>query len=205
MRWMLSIVSTLLVFVAQATAAQLPVQEVAYSADRVVEFGEDRLTGKSYHDAGRERHELSIDGLDQITILRPDLDRAFVIQPTADSLIELSIEEVAILPPLMALYTYQATRVGSEVVHGEETTRYRLTNPKSLFGPPEVMVWITDDGVVIQMEGVIDVDGEPERVILVQRNVVRGEQDPVLFDPLLKKISDDVPVLPDPPGASESD
>ena len=55
MRWTVSIVSAMVVFAAQPTVAQLPVQQVAYSADSVVEFGDDRLVGKSFHDRGRER------------------------------------------------------------------------------------------------------------------------------------------------------
>ncbi len=184
-------VSAMVVLAAHPTAAQLPDRQVAYSADSVVEFGDDRLVGKSFHDRGRERHELSIDGFDQITILRPDLGRAFVIQPAAGSLIELSIAEAVILPPISTLYRYEAKKVGRETIRGERTARFQLTNPQEMFGPTELTVWITDDAIVVRMESEIEVEGELRKVVLEHRNVVRGDLDPVLFDPLYQAVSED--------------
>jgi len=183
MRWTISIFGTLVLLSGQPLAAQIPAQKVSFSAESALEVGDERVVGRSFLAKGRERHELSIDGLSQVTILRPDLDRAYVVQEGIEALIELPIEEVAILPPLISLHTYDATEEGRETVLGEETTRYHLSNPKGDLGPPELTVWITDDGVVVQMRSEVELEGERETVLQTYSNVVRGDQDPALFDP----------------------
>ena len=108
----------------------------------------------------------------------------------APTLIELSIEEVTLLPPVFALYKYEAKRIGPEKRGGEQTYRFQLTSPKDLLGPEELTIWMTDDGIVVQMESEISVDGEPQKVVLEQQNVVRGDQNPGLFDPLFQVVSE---------------
>ena len=192
---------------ADADAEQLPEPRASYTADMVVEIAGDRVVHKVYHAGGMERQELNLDGLYQITILRPDLGRAFVIQPGLDDYIELPIDEAYLLPLPTALHDFRVESLGEAREGGEDTVKYRLSSPEeqaSLLGQGaegnvgggaegevegeskqdlDVLVWSTPDGIIMRVEGEIDFEGTPEGILLLRRNVQRGEIDPTLFEP----------------------
>ena len=201
-----------------AEAEQLPEPRASYTADTVVEIAGDRVIHKVYHAGGLERQELNLDGLYQITILRPDLGRAFVIQPGLDDYIELPIDEAYLLPLPSALHDFRVESLGRAREGGEETVKYRLSSPegkrKAAEGQAEggaegegeskqeldVLVWSTADGIIMRVEGEIDFEGTPEGVLLLRRNVQRGELDPKLFEPEIAQSTfdpDRPPAIPD--------
>lgn len=203
-----------------AEAEQLPEPRASYTADTVVEIAGDRVIHKVYHAGGLERQELNLDGLYQITILRPDLGRAFVIQPGLDDYIELPIDEAYLLPLPSALHDFRVESLGRAREGGEETVKYRLSSPEGKRKAAEgqagggaegevegeskqeldVLVWSTADGIIMRVEGEIDFEGTPEGVLLLRRNVQRGELDPKLFEPEIAQSTfdpDRPPAIPD--------
>ena len=201
-----------------AEAEQLPEPRASYTADTVVEIAGDRVIHKVYHAGGLERQELNLDGLYQITILRPDLGRAFVIQPGLDDYIELPIDEAYLLPLPSALHDFRVESLGRAREGGEETVKYRLSSPEGKRKVAEgqagggaegegeskqeldVLIWSTADGIIMRVEGEIDFEGTPEGVLLLRRNVQRGELDPKLFEPEIAQSTfdpDRPPAIPD--------
>lgn len=166
-------------------AAELPPPRASFSADAVVEVGGERIVHKVYHSAGQERQEMEVDGLVQVTILRPDLDSAFVIQPGLEDYLELPIEEAALLPGPELLPEHETEMVGEGREGGEPVTKYRLFTPEGEVTGFELVISVTEDGIVMRAEGAMTFEGEKESVLLIRRDVKRGPQDPALFDPEL--------------------
>lgn len=175
--------AALLVVAAPVLAGEsLPEFRASFSADAVAEVGGGRIVHRVWHSAGLERQEMLVDGLPQVTILRPDLDRAFVIQPGLDEYLELPIDEATLVPGLPDLEGYDAEALGAAREGGEPVTRYRLSRHderQSL----DLEAWLTADGIIMRLEGEMAFEGTPEHVLLIRRDVDRGAQDPRLFDP----------------------
>ena len=69
-------------FTLPAAAADVPIPNAAYSAQRVMETGGAQImTGQVYHDRGRERWEVSMSGMPRVTIMRPDLGKMIMYMP----------------------------------------------------------------------------------------------------------------------------
>ena len=188
----------------------LPPPRASFTADSVVEIGGDRLVLKIFHDRGRERQEMLIDGLHQVTILRPDRDKAFVLQGGVDELIELPLAEVALTPlmgqtpPMGQDADYDITVEGREREGGEETTKFDFSGADRGGRRFNVALWVTDDGIIMRMEGEIEFEGTMEGVLMLRRSVERGKLDAGLFEPTERDSSGD-PTAPEtvPPVSKE--
>ncbi len=163
--------------------AELPAETASFIADGVVQIGDERLDFKVFHDAGRERHEMAIDDLFQITIFRPDLGTAYLVQPEADTYIPLPLEDISLWPRYRMQAGYSIERQAREEEGGETTTRFRIRGSEAAPIEMDVLVWITDDGIEMRLEGEMEVEGILENVVLMRRNVRRQPVDPDLFDP----------------------
>ena len=161
----------------------LPLPRASFTADSVVEIGGDRLVLKVFHDRGRERQEMLIDGLYQVTILRPDRDTAFVLQGGVDELIELPLAEVALTPLMGQDADYDIAVEGREREGGEETTKFDFSGADRGGRRFNVALWVTDDGIIMRMEGEIEFEGTMEGVLMLRRSVERGKLDAGLFEP----------------------
>ena len=182
-----------------AAAAELPAQRASFTADGVVQIDQDRVVFKVYHLAGKERQEMSVDGLYQITILRPDLDKAWVVQPAANSSIELPLDEVLFLPAPGTSGEHVVREIGKAREGGEATTKYRMFSTEQAERHVDVLLWITDDGITMRLEGEFEIEGVMESIMLLRRDVARGPLDPAIFDP------EDIPLVADPdPGVPEN-
>ena len=196
----------------------LPPPRASFTADSVVEIGGDRLVLKIFHDRGRERQEMLIDGLRQVTILRPDRDKAFVLQSGVEELIELPLAEVALTPltgqppltgqtPLVGQDAdYDIVVEGREREGGEETTKFDFSGADRGGRRFNVALWVTDDGIIMRMEGEIEFEGTMEGVLMLRRSVERGKLDAGLFEPTERDSSGD-PTAPEtvPPVSKEMD
>ncbi|MCG8360053.1 MAG: hypothetical protein MI920_31190 [Kiloniellales bacterium] len=166
-----------------AMAAKMPKPSASFTAEGVVQINQDRVVFKVYHLAGKERQEISVDGLFQITILRPDLDKAFVLQPEADGKIELPLDEVSFLPAPETWGEHLIEAIGAAKEGGEATTRYRMTSDEASERELDLMLWVTDDGIVTRLEGEVEFEGEMESVLVLRRDIARTPLDPAIFDP----------------------
>ena len=175
--------AVVLVLTSPIQAAEgLPLPRASFTADAVVEVGGERIVHRVFHAAGLERQEMLVDGLPQVTILRPDLDRAFVIQPGLEDYLELPLDEATLVPGLQELNGYQVEPLGAAREGGEAVTHYRLSRQEDGH-PLDLDVWVTEDGILMRLEGEMSFEGTPEHILLIRRSIRRGEQDPRLFEP----------------------
>ena len=148
----------LLVTAGPAKSAELPPEAASFVADGLVQIGDDRLSFDIYHRAGKERQEMTIDGLFQITILRPDLGAAYLVQPDAEAFIPLSLDEIGLWPRYRGQQGYKVEHQGDEVFEGEKTQIFHITSEDEAPVEMDILVWITDDGIEVRLEGEVEVE-----------------------------------------------
>ena len=147
------IAAALGLFILPAVAADLPVANTAYSAQRIMDAGGAQLVGQVNHDHGKERWEISQDGMAQVTIVRPDLAKMIMYMPRLNMAMELPLDS----GPQFSLPADhngpQPEEVGREEIAGEATTKYRVEVDDGTDTPFIVFSWVTDDGIVMRTEG----------------------------------------------------
>lgn len=159
-----------------AWAADFPQLTTSYSADQLIETSQGNISARVYHDGGRQRTEMQLQGMQQISIVRPDQQRILMIMPQMNMAMEMPFKnEFAARVPEYRIRDYPTEAVGRETVAGEEVTKYRVTDPEGGVGH----AWVTDDGIFVRMEG-----GQGQDHVVIQRsNIQRGSQDASLFEP----------------------
>ena len=172
----------------------LPAPTASYTADTVVTYGGDSLEMKTWHRGAWERQEFAVDDLTQITILRPDRNRAYVTLQQSRQLFEMPHAEAALLPTIGTLRTFETRRLGDTELDGEPVGHFQVVQAEPGEGdaaetqggaPVMLDLWITSDGIVMRAEGEILVDGYREPLQLSRRNLRRQALDPGLFEPSL--------------------
>ena len=172
----------------------LPKPKAMYTADTQVTYGGDTLEMKTWHRGSWERQEFAVDDLTQITILRPDRNRAYVTLKESRQLFEMPFEEAALLPTIGTLRTFETRKLADTEVDGEPVGHFQVIQAEpgeadaaEADGGEPVMLdlWITADGIVMRAEGEILVDGYREPLQLSRSNLRRQVLDPGLFEPSL--------------------
>ncbi len=166
-------------FILPAVAADLPVSNAAYSAQRVMETaGAQIMSGPVYHDRGKERWEVSKGGMPQVMIMRPDLGKLIMYMPRMNMGMELALDG----DPRFGLPADHAgpkpKAVGREDVAGESTTKYRTEIDNGTDAPFIVSSWVTDDGIIMRIEG----RGPEGEFVMYLKGLSRGPQDAALFE-----------------------
>ncbi len=177
--WAITVV--MLAFLGQpAMAAEWPKPEASYSAQRVMESdGAELMTGQIYHDRGKERWESNMGGMAQVRIMRPDLGKLLMYMPQLNMAIEMPLgEDMQFGPPPADYDGPEPQVVGREQVSGEDTTVYRTEVDDPQDGLFVVTSWVTDDGVVMRMEG----KGTQGNFAMYLEGLSRGPQDAALFE-----------------------
>lgn len=181
--------------VGPATAGQdlLPLPKASYTAQTKVIYSGDELEMRTLHRGSWERQEITVDDLTQVTILRPDRNRAYVMFLQSRQLSEMPYAEAALLPSLLVLRQFDVRKLSDTEVAGEAVSHFQVSRE---FGEGEAVegttqedatvvldVWVTADGIVMQAEGEILVDGFREPLQLSRQDVRRQDLDPALFEP----------------------
>jgi hypothetical protein len=166
-----------------ASAGELPLVQAPFSADNSFAAGGMTIDGKIWQQDGKRRQEMSVQGQNQIMIIRPDLGVMYMIMPGTNMAMEMA------LSPEMAGADYEQIlgldpkAVGEETVSGLQTTKYRIeSDADDVAGQMTGHSWITEDGIVVKMEGEVMVDGKVQGISFLLQNVQRGPQDPALFE-----------------------
>lgn len=172
------IAAVLGLFIQPAMAADLPVPNAAYRAQRVMNSGGLQMTGQVYHDRGKERWEVSMGGMPQVRIMRPDLGKLIMYMPQMNMGMEMALGEGSQMG-LPADHTGQEFEVvGREEMAGESTTKYRTEVDNGTDAPFTVFSWVTDDGIVMRIEG----KGPEGDIAMYLKELSRGPQDAALFE-----------------------
>ncbi|MEX0922946.1 MAG: DUF4412 domain-containing protein [Rhodovibrionaceae bacterium] len=159
-----------------AGAEDFPKLTTSYSADQLIETTQGDIVSKVYHDGGRQRTEMQLQGMQQISIVRPDQQRIVMVMPQMNMAMEMPFNnELTQRNPEYRIRDYPTEALGRETLQGEEVTKYKVTDPGGSIGH----AWVTDDGIFVRMEG-----GEGQEQVVIQRsNIQRGPQDAALFEP----------------------
>lgn len=150
----------------------------AYSAVRIMRSGGMEMRGPVHHDHGKERWEVSPQGMRQVMIRRPDQERMLMIMPDMNMGMELDLSQAERVPSAESYAAKQPDVLGREELDGEMTTKYRLVEDTAR-GPFTMLFWVTDDGIPLRMEG-SSAQGDFEMTL---SELKRGPQDASLFEP----------------------
>ncbi len=193
---LIAVALTVLRPAAAAEPALLPVPQASYSAETTLTYGGDTLEMQTQHRGGWERQEFQINDLTQVTILRPDRNRAYVMFLESRQLFEVPYGEAALLPHIETLRALETEKLSDTEVDGEAVVHFQVfqrlegaeedqDEKESNRDPVVLDLWVTDDGIIMRAEGEILVDGYREPLQLMRRNVRRQTLGADLFEPAL--------------------
>ena len=167
---------SLLLLPGAVLAADFPKLSASYSADQLNETSQGNITSRVYHEAGKQRTEMQLQGMQQISIVRPDQQRILMVMPQMNMAMEMPFQnELTLRNPEYRIRDYPTEVVGQETMQGEQVTKYQVTDPNGDVG----YAWVTDDGIFVRMEG----GNAQEHVVIQRSNIQRGPQDPSIFEP----------------------
>jgi hypothetical protein len=208
MRW-LAMFGALLIG-GPASAAEVARQ---YSADMVMEAEGQTVTMRVYADEGKARSEMEVPGMGQrvVTIVRPDLQRVYILYPGDQVYDEKPLNPQDVQLSAASAPGASTQDLGTETVNGQPCTKYLVT-----YEGQSMWVWAAQaDGIPLKMQSV---EGS---TAIEFRNARVGPQPASLFEipagyrkgtgmagmsGLLKRIAPglDLP-LPGPAGAGDPD
>lgn len=169
-------------------AGLLPAPRASYTAETLVTYSGDSLEMKTLHRGSWERQEFTVDEQLQVTILRPDRNRAYMMFLQGGQLFEMPYAEAALLPPIGDLRTFEVRKLSEGEIEGETVGHFQAVRRPTGEGAEErepvvLDLWVTADGIVMKAEGEIVVDGFREPLQIERRNIRRQTLDPGLFEP----------------------
>lgn len=155
-----------------AAEALPPVGETPYSGRFTMDVAGQQIDGKVFHGRDAERREMTVDGTEQVFILRPLEAEALMILPSANMAMRMPLPPDPGLAASEAFARLNPEKVGEETVAGEDTAIYRTS------GRIEGRFWITGDGIVMRME----TETGRGRYAMELLELERGAPDPALFE-----------------------
>jgi hypothetical protein len=165
---------------APSYAATLPVPTVEYSADRVMQMEAGTIEGKVYSSKGKERMETSMKGMTSVMILRTDKKEGYMLMPAQKMYMQMDFAKAqAQSGAQTADSNVEITEVGTETIEGQSTTKYKMIMKDGSAGG---FLWITKDGIVMKMDGVVKNGNDKSRITMTLKNLKIGSQDAALFE-----------------------
>jgi hypothetical protein len=166
-----------------AAIPDLPQPKVAYSATRVIEMEGKTLEQKVYHERGRERAEMAVQGMTGAIITRPDLGLAWVLL-TRNMYIEASTADAAALPggdPTdVEVVEFKAMEV--EEVDGHYGRRFDVRIRTGDGSVEDGRMWLDANDIPVRMEAVVSIEGKRGEIVMRLRDLAVGDQPDHLFE-----------------------
>lgn len=181
-----SVLLAALAVTATAMAADLPEgwsePTVAHEGTRVMDAGGHTVqTRYRYLPPGRQREEMSQDGMEMAMIIRQDLGVVWTVLPN-NMYMEMAIDEAGrdrpTTPSAEGIVEFE--KLGSAEVDGWPTTRYRVVTQED-GREAEGVFWMTEHWIPIRMEITMR-DNPGETMTMEIRDLRIGDQDAALFD-----------------------
>ena len=175
------IVLLLALRVSPAWAADLLDAPVSFSATRTVTVNGKVYTGPMFHIPGRERHEQTLLGMQEVFLLDDQQSAAMLVMPALKTEVDFPF------PPLMSSLldaSLAKTALGEEQVDEVPATKYRVdkTAPDGTRG--EGFLWISRRGVLLKLDGTVTAPGGHRTAIqMALSDVKEAPQSPALFAP----------------------
>lgn len=161
-----------------ATAAGLPVPKVEYAADREVRSAQGNFSAKVYQAGNKERTEMSMGGMQTVTIMRRDRNVMWTLMPAQRMYREASLKSLPAEGTVPE--DVEISAVGEERVEGVNATKYKMLLKDRSGGG---FVWLTPDNIPVKMDMLTrGRDGSKNRMTMVLKNIRTGRQDPALFE-----------------------
>jgi len=162
-----------------ALLSRLVDPQVAYAADLTMTSGEVRISGRIHHRPGQTRSEFDSRGQRTVTIIDRTRKRVWIVMASSRQYMEMPLRGdvvSAFLPPNVTREQVKLTSLGKETVGGVSTGKIRVEHPMG-----RSVMWVTEDGIMVKMDGVSTAGGRQTKVTMRLRNVKRGPQDAALF------------------------
>lgn len=162
-------------------AADLLDAPVSFSATRTVTVNGKVYTGPMFHVPGRERHEQTLLGMQEVFLLDDQQGAAMLVMPALKTEVDFPF------PPLMTSLldsSLAKTALGEEQVDEVPATKYRVdkTAPDGTRG--EGFLWISRRGVLLKLDGTVTAPGGHRTAIqMALSDVKEAPQSPALFAP----------------------
>jgi len=174
---LLALIVSSLAFSAQA--ADLLDAPVSFSATRTVMVNGTTYVGPMFHVPGRERHEQSLLGMQEVFLLDDRQGAGTLVLPALKTMVELPFPPLlmALLDPSLA-----KSALGEDKVGSLGATKYRVEKiaPDGTRG--EGFLWISRRGVLLKLIGTVTAPGGHRTSIqMALSDMKEGPQAPALF------------------------
>lgn len=159
--------------------AGLPTPTVDYSADRVIESEQSVFSGRVHVSKGKERSVMSMEGMEMVTITRPDKKVIWMLMPMQGMYQEMALDVSSAERTGAVPDDVEISLVGQEKIEGLQASKYKLImKDKSAGG----FVWMTEEAIPVRMDLLSrDKSGKTHMKMLL-KNIKIGPQDPALFE-----------------------
>jgi len=163
-----------------ASALTLEAPTADYTADRVIESAQGNMKQKVHASGLKERMEMSMGGMQMVSILRRDKQVMWTLMPAQNMYMEMDLKKAMEQQPASGPdIGIEITEMGSETVDGIATTKYKMImKDKSAGG----FLWLTKENIPLKMDMLSKEGGEKHRVVMRLENLKIGTQDAALFE-----------------------
>ena len=171
----------LLLLAGSARAADLLDAPVSFSATRTVTVNGKVYTGPMFHVPGRERHEQTLLGMDEVFLLDEQQSAATLVVPALKTMVEFPF------PPMLTSLDSSLAKspaLAEEKVDDIPATKYRVdeTTPDGSRG--QGFLWVSRRGVLLKLDGTVTAPGGHRTAIqMVLSDVKEAPQAAALFAP----------------------
>lgn len=169
-------------FATSAHGAGLPQPTVEYSADRIMETEAGTFEGKVYAAKDKERSETTMRNMQSVMILRRDKQIGYMLMPSQKMYQQMDLaqaQQQSGQPQSEGKDQVDITEVGTEIIEGQNTTKYKLIMKDGSAGG---FMWFTKDGILMKMDTVVKNGRDKSRMTVTLRNLKIGPQDAALFE-----------------------
>ena len=162
-----------------ASALTLEAPTADYTADRVIESAQGNMSQKVYASGLKERMEMSMGGMQMVSILRRDKQVMWTLMPAQNMYMEMDLKKAMEQQPSGPEIGVEITEMGSETVDGIATTKYKMImKDKSAGG----FLWLTKENIPLKMDMLAKDGNDKHRVVMRLENLKIGGQDAALFE-----------------------
>jgi hypothetical protein len=153
-----------------------------FDADMTMVSEGQTVTGHIWFRDGLERRRMDIGDQGMTIIVRPDKNAVFMMPDDAQVAMEMPMSPEFRYVNGGLLKGIDLDPQGSEMIAGEDTTKYAFDGTTILDEPMSGVLWVTSDGIVMKLEGEAQIKGQKSDVLMFLENVSRETPAPDLFE-----------------------
>ena len=183
LRWPLAVYFAAFAILATTAAAQgLEPAPVAFDADMTIVSDGQTVSGHIWYDNGLERRDMQVNDRAMSVFVRPDQGLVFFLPDSVPVAMRMPLSPEFRYHNIGLLKATELEPIGRETIHGQASTKYLLTGTTLLDEPMEGNVWVTEDGIVMQLDGRAQIQGAWTNAAFFLENVTREKPSPDTFE-----------------------